>query len=82
MRQVWITREGTPERLEIRESEDPLPQDGELRIRVEATGLNFSDVLARVGLYPDRPKLPVVMGYEISGRVDACLLYTSDAADE
>jgi len=71
LRQVWIIREGTPERLEIRESEDPLPQDGELRIRVEATGLNFSDVLARVGLYPDRPKLPVVMGYEISGRVDA-----------
>lgn len=71
MRQVVIPREGGPDVLELRESTDPMPKRGEMRIRVEASGLNFSDLLARLGLYPDRPKLPVVMGYEVAGRVDA-----------
>jgi NADPH:quinone reductase-like Zn-dependent oxidoreductase len=71
MRQVVIPKEGPPEVLELREEADPTPKAGELRIRVEAVGLNFSDLLARMGLYPDRPKLPVVMGYEVAGRIDA-----------
>ncbi len=71
MRQVVIPREGDPDVLELRESSDPIPKNGELRIRVEASGLNFSDLLGRMGLYPDRPKLPVVMGYEVAGRIDS-----------
>jgi NADPH:quinone reductase-like Zn-dependent oxidoreductase len=42
-----------------------------MRIRVEAAGVNFADVLGRMGLYPDLPPIPVVPGYEVSGRVDA-----------
>ena len=71
MRQVWITRTGAPEVLEVREAPDPAPGPGMLRIRVRAAGINFADVMARLGLYPDAPKLPAVVGYEVAGDVDA-----------
>src|SRR3954467_12024354 len=70
MRQVWIPRHGGPEVLEVREAADPQPAAGEVRIRVAASGVNFADVLARMGLYPDAPPLPAVMGYEVAGTVD------------
>lgn len=70
MRQAVITRYGPPEVFEIREAAEPEPADGDVRIRVRAAGINFADVLARLGLYPDAPKPPVVVGYEVSGRVD------------
>jgi synaptic vesicle membrane protein VAT-1 len=71
MKQVYITGHGGPNRLQLRESPDPMPKTGELRIRVRASGINFADILARKGLYPDAPKLPSVVGYEVSGTVDA-----------
>lgn len=71
MRQIWITKAGPPEVLEIREAPDPEPKTGEVRIRVEASGVNFADILGRMGLYPDLPPMPVVPGYEVSGRIDA-----------
>jgi NADPH:quinone reductase-like Zn-dependent oxidoreductase len=69
MRSVWITRTGPPEVLEVRESADPVPGPGDVLIRVRATGVNFADVMARLGLYPDAPPLPCVVGYEASGTV-------------
>ena len=71
MRQVVIVRHGAPEVLQSREAADPVPGAGEIRIAVRAAGVNFADVLARLGLYPDAPKPPVVVGYEVSGVVDA-----------
>jgi NADPH:quinone reductase-like Zn-dependent oxidoreductase len=71
MRQVWIPRPGPPEVLEVREARDPLPRAGEIRIRVEAAGVNFADVMGRMGMYPDLPPFPCVPGYEVAGRVDA-----------
>src|SRR3970282_2071832 len=70
MRQAVIPRHGPPDVFVMREAPDPVPGDGELRIRVRAAGVNFADVLARLGLYPDAPKPPVVIGYEVAGRVD------------
>src|SRR6202167_1223105 len=70
MRQIWITRAGPPEVLQVREAPDPEPKAGEGRIRVEASGVNFADVMGRLGLYPDLPPIPVVPGYEVGGRVD------------
>jgi synaptic vesicle membrane protein VAT-1 len=70
MRQVVIPRHGTPDVLDLREGPDPAPGDGEVRIRVRAAGINFADILARLGLYPDAPKPPCVVGYEVAGRVD------------
>lgn len=71
MQQVWITASGGPEKLVLREAPDPAPGPGAVRVRVHAAGINFADVLARQGLYPDAPKLPCVVGYEVSGCVDA-----------
>ncbi len=70
MRQIWITKVGAPEVLAVREAADPQARMGEIRIRVRAVGVNFADLMARVGLYPDAPKLPCVVGYEVSGTVD------------
>ncbi len=70
MRQIWIPKAGPPEVLEVREAPDPLPKPGEVRIRVEAAGINFADIMGRMGLYPDLPKMPVVVGYEVGGRID------------
>ena len=38
---------------------------------MRAAGVNFADVLARLGLYPDAPKPPLVVGYEVAGHIDA-----------
>jgi NADPH:quinone reductase-like Zn-dependent oxidoreductase len=70
MRQIWIPKAGPPEVLSLREARDPLPAPGEVRIRVDAAGVNFADVMGRMGMYPDLPKLPCVPGYEVAGRVD------------
>src|SRR5215467_1649482 len=70
MRQVWITRTGPPEVLQVREAPDPDAKDSEVRIRVKAAGINFADLMARVGLYPDAPKIPCVVGYEVAGTID------------
>jgi NADPH:quinone reductase-like Zn-dependent oxidoreductase len=70
MKQIWIPKIGAPEMLEIREASDPIAGPGEVRIRVKASGINFADILARQGLYPDAPKLPAVVGYEVAGIVD------------
>ncbi len=70
MRQVWITKKGTPDVLVVKEAPDPKPGKGEVRIRVKAAGINFADLMARVGLYPDAPPLPAVVGYEVSGVID------------
>lgn len=71
MRGIWITRAGGPEVLEVREGPDPAPKAGEVRVRVKAAGLNFAELMARQGLYPDAPKLPCIVGYEAAGVVDA-----------
>lgn len=71
MRQIKISAHGGPDKLILDEQSDPIPAAGELRIRVKSTGINFADILARQGLYPDAPKPPCVVGYEVSGIVDA-----------
>jgi NADPH:quinone reductase-like Zn-dependent oxidoreductase len=71
MRQAVITRHGDADVFELREHPDPTPAEGEVRIRVRAAGVNFADLLARIGIYPDAPKPPMVVGYEVAGLVDA-----------
>lgn len=71
MQQIWITRTGDPEVLVVREAADPTPGPGQVRVAVEAAGVNFADLMARMGLYPDAPPLPAVVGYEVAGTIDA-----------
>lgn len=72
MRAVVITKHGDPSVLQVQQRPDPPPPGpGQLQIAVRAAGVNFADHLARVGLYPDAPKLPAVVGYEVAGTVEA-----------
>ena len=72
MRAVVITKHGDISVLQTQERPDPPPPSpGQVRIAVRAAGVNFADHLARVGLYPDAPKPPCVVGYEVSGTIDA-----------
>jgi NADPH:quinone reductase-like Zn-dependent oxidoreductase len=57
--------------LRVEQRPDPTPGPGQVRIAVEAAGLTFSDILARTGLYPDAPKPPCVLGYEVAGTVES-----------
>ena len=65
------TANGGPEVLKVEERPDPPVGPGEVRIAVKAAGINFADTMARVGLYPDAPKPPCVMGYEVAGTVES-----------
>ena len=69
MRQIWITKAGKPAVLQIKEAAHPIPGNGEVRINVETVGINFADILGRMGIYPDAPGIPYVPGYEIAGTV-------------
>ena len=69
MRQVVNTKTGSYDVLKVQEVPDLTPKEDELLIQVKAAGINFADILARKGQYPDGPKTPCVMGYEVSGIV-------------
>ncbi|HUP99728.1 MAG TPA: medium chain dehydrogenase/reductase family protein [Aeromicrobium sp.] len=71
MRAVVITKHGPPEVLQVQERRDPVAGPGEIRIAVKAAGINFADLLARTGMYPDAPKVPSVVGYEVAGLVES-----------
>ena len=69
MRVVAITKHGGPDVLQVQERPDPVAGPGQVRIEVAAAGVNFADIMARIGLYPDAPKPPCVIGYEVAGTV-------------
>lgn len=69
MRVVVITRHGGPEVMRVQDRHDPSPGPGEVKIEVAASGITFSDVMARIGLYAAAPKPPCVVGYEVAGTV-------------
>jgi NADPH:quinone reductase-like Zn-dependent oxidoreductase len=68
---VIIQGEKKPYSLDVIEEPPPVPAAGEVRLRVEAAGVAFADVLARNGLYPGQPDNPFTPGYDAAGVVDA-----------
>jgi NADPH:quinone reductase-like Zn-dependent oxidoreductase len=70
MRVVVIAEHGGPEVLRVEERPDPPVPPGHVRIDVQAAGVNFADTMARTGLYPDAPKPPMVVGYEVAGTTE------------
>src|SRR6266480_5943573 len=71
MRAIVTTGNGGVSVMMVQERPDPVPKKGQVLVRVKAAGLNFADILARQGLYPDGPAKPCVMGYEVSGIAEA-----------
>lgn len=70
MKALLSTRVGGPDSLAIGQLPDPEPADGEIRIRVEACGINFPDVLIIEDLYQYKPERPFSPGAEVAGTVD------------
>jgi NADPH:quinone reductase-like Zn-dependent oxidoreductase len=70
MRAMVVRRYGPPEVFEAQDVPDPQPKPGEVVIRVKAVGVNFADLLQRMGVYPGTPKPPFVPGLEIAGVVE------------
>ncbi|MGE0616188.1 MAG: zinc-binding dehydrogenase [Bacteriovoracia bacterium] len=69
MKAATITRNGGPGVFQMREIKPPTIVAGGIRIRVKACGVNFADLMMRMGLYPEAPKPPFVPGYEVAGTV-------------
>ena len=71
MEAVIVTKNGDPDVFEIQELPTPSPGPGEVCIRVSKAGINFADILARMGLYPGAPSPPFTPGMEVSGTIHA-----------
>lgn len=71
MLEIVIPRFGGPEVFEARERPTPEPGPGQVRVAVEASGVNFADLMARMGLYDKTPPLPACVGWEVAGTIEA-----------
>ena len=70
MKAIYLKKYGAANKaFEIREVDPPQPGPREVVIKSTCFGLNFADVVARRGLYPDAPKNPAVIGYDVAGHI-------------
>jgi NADPH2:quinone reductase len=70
-RAVMLTKKGGPEALQVVDLPLIPPGPGQLRVRVQAAGVGATDLIMLKGNYPFAPKIPLVLGYEVAGVVDA-----------
>lgn len=68
---VRFSSTGGPEVLRIAEQPLPVPAEGEVRLRIQALGLNRAEAAFRAGQYLEAPQLPARIGYEAAGIVEA-----------
>ncbi|TDS16856.1 NADPH2:quinone reductase [Maribacter caenipelagi] len=71
MKAAYLIKYGNAEKaFQIREADKPRPKSNQVLIKVEAFGLNFADVMARLRLYKAAPPLPAILGYDVVGRIE------------
>jgi NADPH2:quinone reductase len=70
LRAVVLEGVGGPEQLVVHDVPEPVAADGAVVVGVRAAGINFADVLVRLGRYPQMPELPTVLGSEIAGELE------------
>ena len=70
MRAAVLEGVGGPEQLVVRDVPEPEAPEGSVVVDVRAVGINFADVLIRLGRYPQMPELPAVLGSEVAGELD------------
>lgn len=70
MRAMVVRRYGPPENFELRDWPEPQLQAGECLVRVRAVGINFADLMQRMGVYPGTPKPPFIPGFEVAGIIE------------
>ncbi|HTP13126.1 MAG TPA: zinc-binding dehydrogenase [Bacteroidota bacterium] len=71
MKAAVVTRFGPPDVLQIQDLPKPVPGENDVLVKVKSIGLNFADVMARLGVYPAIPDPPFVPGIELAGTVEA-----------
>lgn len=81
MRAMVVRRYGAPSVFELQQTPDAQPKPGETLIRVKAIGVNFADLLQRMGVYPGTPKPPFVPGIEVAGVVEKVVEADKSAHD-
>lgn len=70
MRAIFLTKKTkAANAFQIRETDTPKPSHDQVLIKVKAFGLNYADVMARLGLYPEMPPMPAVLGYDVCGEI-------------
>ena len=73
MKAAYLIKYGSADTaFELREVLKPEPEPNQVQIKVEAFGLNFADVMARLGLYKGAPPLPALLGYDVVGHIEKC----------
>lgn len=70
MNVIQVMKYGEPEVLEGHIVPDPVPGENEVVVRIRAAGINFADILMRLGLYTGTPKPPFVPGLEVAGTIE------------
>lgn len=71
MKAVVLKSFGGPESFELQELPKPVPQAGQVLVRVHATSINPLDYQVRRGDYPDLVPLPAITGHDVSGVIEA-----------
>jgi NADPH:quinone reductase-like Zn-dependent oxidoreductase len=72
MKALYLTKYGNSDTaFQLKEADIPQAGKGEVVIKVQCFGLNFADVVARRGLYPDAPPNPAILGYDVAGTIHA-----------
>ena len=67
---IFVTKHGVPTVLKLNDDTLQDPKDGEVCVKIKYSGINFADIMGRMGLYPTAPKPPYVPGFEIAGIVE------------
>jgi len=70
MKRVVVDRYGGPEVVRVVDDRIPRPGPGEVRVRVLAAGVSYTDAMLRAGSYLGVPKPPFTPGYELVGVVE------------
>ncbi|MDZ7731222.1 MAG: NADPH:quinone oxidoreductase family protein [Natrialbaceae archaeon] len=68
---ITVGSHGGPDVLTVTDQPAPEPGEGQVRVAVEAAGINYADIMQRRGLYPGGPEPPYIPGMEVAGRVNA-----------
>ena len=70
MKRIEYIKYGAPEVLQVRDFQLDNPKDNEVQIKTHYAGINFAEIMTRMGLYPGAPKPPSPIGGEASGIIE------------
>lgn len=71
MKAIRVHEYGGVEGMRLDEVEKPVPQAGEVLIKVSAAGVNYADLMLRQGVYLIHPPTPFIPGFEVAGTIEA-----------